>query len=134
MTYVRSILCVIALAFFGVAHAVDDLGSAPVKIDKIDGLVTDLKGMTLYTFDKDVAGDGKSACNGPCATLWPPFAAGANEVMGADFKVITREDGTKQWTYKGMPLYLYSKDTKPGDKTGNKFNGVWHEVHFSISR
>jgi predicted lipoprotein with Yx(FWY)xxD motif len=134
MTYVRSIFCVIALACFGVAFAADDLGSAPVKIDKIDGLVTDLKGMTLYTFDKDVMGDGKSACNGPCSALWPPFAAGASEVMGVDFKVITREDGTKQWAYKGKPLYLFSKDTKPGDKTGNNFNNVWHDVHFSISR
>jgi predicted lipoprotein with Yx(FWY)xxD motif len=133
MTALKTILCVIALGCFGVAHAVDNLGSAPIKIDKIDGLVTDLKGMTLYTFDKDTAGDGKSACNGPCAALWPPFAAGANEVAGVDFKVITREDGTKQWTYMGKPLYLYSKDMKPGDKTGNKFNNVWHEVHFSIS-
>ena len=26
-------------------------------------------GMTLYTFDKDAAGSGKSTCNGPCAAL-----------------------------------------------------------------
>ncbi|MBI2313066.1 MAG: sigma-70 family RNA polymerase sigma factor [Betaproteobacteria bacterium] len=26
-----------------------------------------MSGMTLYTFDKDAAGSGKSMCNGPCA-------------------------------------------------------------------
>ena len=32
-------------------------------------------GMTLYTFDRDAAGSGKSVCNGPCATNWPPLMA-----------------------------------------------------------
>jgi len=134
MKYLRSSLCAIALCSFGVAHAIDDLGSAPVKINKIDGLVTSLKGMTLYTFDKDVPGSGKSACNGPCAEIFPPFKADPDEVMGVNFKVITRDDGTRQWTYKGKPLYLYSKDQKPGDKTGNKLDKVWHDVHVPISR
>ena len=44
--------------------------------------------------------------------------------MGA-YTIITREDGTKQWAYKGAPLYYWSKDTKTGDKTGDGFNGVW---------
>ena len=34
------------------------------------GMFVNAKGMTLYTFDKDTA--GKSVCNGPCATNWPP--------------------------------------------------------------
>lgn len=38
---------------------------------------------------------------------------------------ITRDDGAKQWAYKGKPLYLWTKDTKPGDKTGDGVNGVW---------
>ncbi len=33
-------------------------------------VLTDAKGMTLYTLDKDAG--GKSACNGPCVTNWPP--------------------------------------------------------------
>ena len=41
--------------------------AAPAKTgDSAKGKVlTDAKGMTLYTFDKDAG--GKSACNGPCA-------------------------------------------------------------------
>jgi predicted lipoprotein with Yx(FWY)xxD motif len=45
-------------------------GGAPVKTN--DGVFVTEAGMTLYTFDKDVAGGGKSVCNGPCATNWPP--------------------------------------------------------------
>jgi predicted lipoprotein with Yx(FWY)xxD motif len=40
--------------------------------------------------------------------------------------VITREDGSKQWAYKGKPLYTWTKDQKPGEKTGDNFNNVWH--------
>ena len=43
-----------------------------------------------------------------------------------DWTVVTRDDGSKQWAYKGKPLYAWSKDTKPGDKTGDGFNSVWH--------
>lgn len=87
--------------------------------------LVDAKNMTLYTFDKDAA--GKSACNGPCATNWPPLAAPANaSAMGA-YSVVTRDDGSKQWAYKDKPLYTWAKDTKPGDITGDGFlNGAWH--------
>lgn len=87
-------------------------------------VLTDTKGMTLYTFAKDA--DGKSACNGPCATNWPPLKAGADAKAMGDWSVITRDDGSKQWAYKGKPLYAWVKDTKPGDITGDGFlNGAW---------
>jgi predicted lipoprotein with Yx(FWY)xxD motif len=89
-----------------------------------DGTLTDAKGMTLYTFDRDAG--GKSACNGPCATNWPPLMAGADAKPAGDYTVITRDDGGKQWAYKGKPLYTWAKDTKPGDKTGDNVNNVWH--------
>jgi predicted lipoprotein with Yx(FWY)xxD motif len=87
--------------------------------------LTDAKGMTLYTFDKDAA--GKSNCNGPCATNWPPLMVAADAKASGDWAIVTREDGTKMWAYKGKPLYTWSKDTKPGDITGDGFlNGAWH--------
>lgn len=39
--------------------------------------------------------------------------------------MIVRDDGKKQWAFKGKPLYYWAKDTKPGDKTGDGFNKVW---------
>jgi len=82
------------------------------------------KGMTLYTFDRDAA--GKSSCNGQCATNWPPLAADASATSSGDWSIVTRDDGSKQWAYKGKPLYNWSKDTKPGDTTGDGVNQVWH--------
>ncbi|MES2603168.1 MAG: hypothetical protein V4602_20400 [Pseudomonadota bacterium] len=85
----------------------------------------DAKGMTLYTFDKDAG--GKSACNGPCATNWPPLMAAADAKASGDWTIVTRDDGSKMWAYKGKPLYTFAKDTKPGDTTGDGFlNGAWH--------
>jgi len=38
-----------------------------------------------------------------------------------------RDDGSKQWAYKGRPLYHWVKDAKPGDMTGDGFlNNSWH--------
>ena len=81
--------------------------------------------MTLYSFDKDTAGSGKSVCNGGCATNWPPLMARAEDKVSGDWSIITRDDGSKQWAYKGKPLYFWAKDQKPGDRTGDGFNKVW---------
>ena len=88
-------------------------------------VLTDGKGMTLYTFDKDAS--GKSACNGPCAVNWPPLTAAAGAKANANYTVVTRDDGSKQWAYKGKPLYTWKNDKKAGDITGDGFlNGTWH--------
>jgi predicted lipoprotein with Yx(FWY)xxD motif len=82
------------------------------------------KNMTLYIFDRDAS--GKSNCNGTCATNWPPLAVAANATAFGDWTVVARDDGSKQWAYKSKPLYNWSKDTKPGDVTGDGVNNVWH--------
>lgn len=85
----------------------------------------DVKGMTLYTFDKDAG--GKSTCNGPCAENWPPLAVAADAKPTADMTIVVRDDGKKMWAYKGKPLYTFKKDTAPGETNGDGFlNGAWH--------
>lgn len=98
-------------------------GGAPVKVS--DGVFTNEAGMSLYTFDRDVAGSGKSVCNGPCAANWPPLLAAADARASGDWSIVTRDDGARQWAYKGKPVYLWVKDTKPGDRTGQGVNNVW---------
>ena len=111
------------LALFSLSvHAADP---APVK--KMNGMLVDAKGMTVYTFDKDTAGSGKSACTGGCADNWPAVKAGAAE-PAAPYSAVTREDGSKQLAYKGKPLYTFAKDKKPGDKAGDKAMNAWHAV------
>jgi predicted lipoprotein with Yx(FWY)xxD motif len=119
------------LRYLGTAAAVAALAGCasmgqPIHaVQAKDGVLTNPSGMTLYTFDKDVAGSGKSVCNGPCATNWPPVRASGIDMGLGDWSVITRDDGTKQWAYKGKPLYTWAKDAKPGDRTGDGFNNAW---------
>ena len=90
-----------------------------------DGVLIGPTGMTLYTFDRDAKNSGKSVCNGPCATNWPPLmAVDSAKPMGA-YTIIARDDGKKQWAYKGSPLYYWVKDTKAGDRTGDGVQNVW---------
>ena len=87
-------------------------------------VLTDAKGMTLYTFDKDTA--GTSNCYDKCAVNWPPLIAAAGAAADDEYTLIERKDGTMQWAYDGKPLYLWIKDAKPGDMTGDGVNDVWH--------
>ena len=99
---------------------------APAKI--AGGAMVAANGMTLYTFDNDKAGSGKSVCNGPCAGLWPPLMATATDQSAGDYTVVTRDDGARQIAYKGKPLYFYKADQKAGDRTGDNFKDVWHII------
>ena len=99
------------------------LSAAPAKVS--DGVLVGPNGMTLYTFDKDTAGSGKSTCNGPCAINWPPLMVSQGDSASGDFSIVTRDDGSKQWAAKGKPVYYWIKDSKPGDKTGDGVNKVW---------
>ena len=99
-------------------------GALAQDFKKMGGVLVNGAGMTLYTFDRDSG--GKSACNGPCATNWPPLMAGEADKPSGDYSIVTRDDGKKQWAFKGKPLYFWSKDMKAGDKTGDGFNNMWH--------
>ena len=87
-------------------------------------LVAGANGMTVYTFTKDVKDSGTSACTGACITRWPALtvAAGATPTAGAGvtgkLATITRDDGSLQVTYNGLPLYFFSGDSAPGDANG----------------
>lgn len=112
-----------AALLFGAGAAQAETGIMTGKTSTGPAL-TDSKGMTLYVFDKD-SGE-TSACYDKCAANWPPLLAPAGAKAEDDYGLITRTDGTMQWTYYGKPLYLWIKDAKPGDATGDGFNGVWH--------
>jgi predicted lipoprotein with Yx(FWY)xxD motif len=71
---------------------------------------------TLYTFDDDTP--GVTTCFGACLAAWPALYAPADAQAFGDFSVITRDASTKQWAYKGLPLYFFVGDTAPGDVTG----------------
>ena len=80
--------------------------------------------MTLYTFDKDAK--NQSNCYDDCAVNWPPLLGDAGMALPKGYSLVERKDGTTQVAYKGQPLYLWFKDAKPGDMTGDGVKGVWH--------
>ena len=118
----------------GAGAAVLSVGSAA----GVGQVLVDSNGMTLYYFEKDKQGGGKSACSGSCASVWPPLTTSVRavgETPGAEASqlgTIKRTDGTTQVTYAGWPLYTYTADTKPGEDNGTDikaFGGSWYPLH-----
>ncbi|MGW5735231.1 MULTISPECIES: hypothetical protein [Streptomyces] len=104
------------------------------RAGELDPVVVNGSGFTLYRFDKDTASPSKSTCNDACATTWPPvlvdkgskiFVDGVN---ASDVGVVRRDDGTRQVTVGGWPVYRFSKDLKPGDTNGQGVGGTWFGV------
>lgn len=122
LRHAATLIFAASMLFAGGAQA-----DTPLKAH--DGVLVDKAGMTLYTFDKDVANSGKSACIDQCAKAWPAAVAGNDAVPQDEYSVIMRVDGKQQWAYNGMPLYTFAKDTKPGDKKGDNFKNVWHVIN-----
>jgi len=107
------------------AYAADYAGGAIKSMETANGeILTDAKGMTLYTYDKDTA--GVTNCYDKCAVNWPPLIAASGAKAEGDYTLVERKDGAMQWAYKGMPLYLWKDDHKAGDVTGDGVGGVWH--------
>ncbi len=105
-----------------------------VKIHHKHGIgkyLTDAKGMTLYWFTKD--SPGHSACAGNCLERWPVYyrekVKPPKGIKAKDFGTVTREDGKKQTTFRGYPLYYWAGDKKPGDTFGQAANNVWFVVN-----
>jgi predicted lipoprotein with Yx(FWY)xxD motif len=103
-----------------------------LKTAKVGGVtvLTNAKGLTLYSFAPDTS--TKSACNGACATSWPPVQAPAHaSAVKAPFATIKRSSGSTQVTFRGHPLYTFVGDKSAGQANGNgvnAFGGLWHEA------
>jgi predicted lipoprotein with Yx(FWY)xxD motif len=123
----RSIVQKAALAAFLCSAATCVYAAVPTKTadTSLGKTLVNSDGMTLYTFAKDTT--GKSSCTGACEKNWKPLAASASGQAGDNYTMIKRDDGSMQWAYKGMPLYTFVKDAKPGDVAGEGLlKGAWH--------
>jgi predicted lipoprotein with Yx(FWY)xxD motif len=79
----------------------------------------------IYCFDKDKV--GQSNCNGTCTRLWRPVQAPTDAGTVGDWTVVIRADGSRQWAYKGKPVYTFIQD-EAGQTKGDGIQGVWHVV------
>ena len=115
------------------ASGAAEAAAVGLKTANIGGVtvLTNAKGFTLYSFDPDTS--TTSACNGGCATAWPPQTAPAT--VKSPYATIKRSDGSTQLTFNGHPLYTLTGDTpgKAGGNGVNAFGGLWHEVPASGS-
>ena len=129
MLPVGMIAVFVFLAMGGGALAMDHAVKKMTK-DGVGSYLADAKGMTLYWFKKD--SPGKSACAGPCVEKWPLYyretVAAGEGTKAEDFGTITREDGKKQTTFRGYPLYYWGGDKAPGDTNGQGVNNVWYVI------
>lgn len=101
-----------------------EISSAPAVF--VRGYLVDRRGMTLYTFDRDRP--GVSTCYRACEKLWPPLLADLDAVDDGEFSILERMDGSRQWAFRGKPLYYWPSDKRAGDITGDNVSGVWHIV------
>ena len=87
----------------------------------------------MYSFAADKK--GVSNCTGSCLTYWPPVSSSkapkAASGVTAHLGTITGNDGKKQLTVDGWPMYTYVGDNGPGDTSGqglNESGGLWWVV------
>ena len=84
-------------------------------------VLVDSRGETLYAFAAD--SPGTSRCTGSCLQYWPPEPPSTSDVsrsagVTAEVGSIRRQDGTKQLTVNGWPVYTYAGDSGPGQAAG----------------
>jgi predicted lipoprotein with Yx(FWY)xxD motif len=91
-------------------------------------ILVNRKGFTLYSLSAEKR--GRFICTDTsCLSVWKPLvvARGTKPTGAPKLATIHRPDGRTQVTYRGLPLYSFSGDTKPGDTKGNGFKdvGTW---------
>ncbi len=72
----------------------------------------DAEGHTLLSYAKDDAQNAR--CVAECAKEFPPLLAGREAKPSGDWTIIRRADGGSQWVYQGRPLYIWSRESDPG--------------------
>lgn len=111
------------------ATAASELTVATTSLGKV---LVDGQGRTLYLYTKDTQ-NKPGTCESTCAVNWPPLIAAklptaSSGLAASKISLMKRTDGTEQVAYNGWPLYLYAKDAKAGDVTGENVAGSFFAV------
>lgn len=132
MRVLARLYSVVLTAVAGVLVSAAFVSAAAIEVKVKEGIgsyLVDQNGATLYVFKKDAPDKSVCGAGNGCIDKWPAFFVDkpdlGDNLKAADVGVITREDGKRQITYKGMPLYFFFKDVKAGDTNGQGVNNVW---------
>ena len=122
-------------AYGGKSSTAAPAGAAiDVRATALGRTLVDTKGRTLYLFEADKG--TKSACDGACASIWPPLVTKGKPTAGAGLTAsklgtTKRADGTTALTYNGHPLYTYAGDTAAGQTSGqglDDYGAEWYAL------
>ena len=127
---VALVCAVSAMATTGSANA-PEISRVAAARSTYGTILFDGRGFVVYAFTKDTP--GRSACAGACAKAWPPYIVTGKVLAGRGVDpgrlgTIRRNDGSRQATYEGRPLYYYISDRKPGQilcQNVSEFGGLW---------
>ncbi len=129
MTSIQSLLGCALLLGVSVAQAAGEPAEVRARAAAAGRYLTDARGMSLYVYAQD-SRPGKSVCVAECAKAWPPLLAAPgsapNAALAADWTLIDREDGARQWAWRGKPLYTFAKDSYAGGMLGDGVGNAWH--------
>ena len=81
------------------------------------------KGLSLYTSKADKP--NQSNCADACARTWIPLAAPWAATNRGEWTAVKRADGTKQWAYRGQPLYTHAGDAQASATSGDGLDPKW---------
>ena len=119
---------------YGATTAAGSGGSGGSSVDlagsNLGKILVDGKGRTLYLFEADKG--ATSACNGACASVWPPLTTTGKPKAGTGLSAsklgtAKRDDGSTGITYNGHPLYTSAGDSGPGQTNGQGIDGFGAE-------
>lgn len=127
-----ALVAIAALALLGASGA---LGTQTKRVAKEaenatlkETILVTMKGKTLYSLSAETK--GRFICTGACLASWKPLVvpAGVKPKGPVTLGTRRRPDGRTQVTYKGLPLYSFNGDSKPGEANGQglKDVGTWH--------
>ncbi|MHB8243309.1 MAG: COG4315 family predicted lipoprotein [Solirubrobacteraceae bacterium] len=100
-------------------------------------LLVSSSGRTLYEFTKDHTNKDSCASIRGCSEIWPPLLSSGKPIAGSGvsasrLSTIKLSNGSRQVTYEGHPLYLYSADSGPGETSyvgAREFGGTWEAIN-----
>ena len=89
MKYLLKICAAAVVAMSLAACGTPDIKTSSADFVKVtNGILTSSYGKTVYTFDKDQAGSGKSECVSTCADNWPPVYVEPGIMLSGDFPML----------------------------------------------
>jgi predicted lipoprotein with Yx(FWY)xxD motif len=83
-----------------------------------------LRGSFEIAYHKGKRLGGNACVSGECLLSWRPFLAPQGAIASGFWEIVPRQDGTRQWAYKGFALYTYNEDQGPGQIRGHNLYDI----------